>query len=143
MTERYTHTYSIMMGANDRHAVIEWDGERGTVVYVGPMEICKSYLANHAPPPEIIPGEYDCLACGACCRAHFSRVNLRGTEPYYIVHARHDNLGWHLPRINGACPALASSAPYSCGIYASRPQSCRDLEPGSPGCLASRKAVGL
>jgi hypothetical protein len=39
------------------------------------------------------------------------------------------------------CGALDVSVggKYPCGVYAVRPQGCRDVEPGSPCCLEARR----
>ena len=41
------------------------------------------------------------------------------------------------------CVALEGHGPYTCRIYAVRPQTCRDVMPGESGCLFARRRVGL
>ena len=97
--------------------------------------------------------EHPCLECGACCcsyRVDFSVYELDdagGTVPAALA----------VP-INGAkvrmrgtdrvplrCVALVGTVGQRahCGIYAQRPQPCRELEPGSYGCEKARLRHGL
>ena len=109
-------------------------------------------LVADAPTPEHgcaawepVLTEADCGDCGACCRQGFDVVDL---EPDSPLLARPDvvdhGFGPQLPRPGGYCVALTGQqAPYRCGVYADRPKSCRDLAPGSEGCLAARERCGV
>ena len=94
------------------------------------------------PDPTDVP---ECLACGTCC---FSRldtfVRVTGDD--------HERLGEHADALvrfdenrafmrmsDGHCAALIVdpvARRFVCSVYEQRPQACRDLERGSPGCLA-------
>jgi Fe-S-cluster containining protein len=91
----------------------------------------------------------DCVACGACCREGYDRVEVRPRE---LVKKRHpellsrDRYGDYLARPNGRCVALEGSgegAPYRCRIYDARPRGCSELEVGGDACLFARRRVGL
>lgn len=86
-----------------------------------------------------------CLECGACCFADGPRyLRVSGDD--------HRRLGPGLPSlthfignrcymrlVDGHCVALTVPEPGShwvCKAYAIRPGVCRDLERGSPQCLA-------
>ena len=91
---------------------------------------------------------FDCAACGACCREAYHVVELSDDDPFI---KRHPNLvtapdgRMVLERPGGNCVALCgdSLTGYSCTVYSSRPQSCRDFEVGGENCLEARKRVGL
>lgn len=109
-------------------------------------------LVADAPLPEVgcgawepVLGEEDCGACGACCRQGFDVVDL---EPDSPLRTREDTVdhgfGPQLPRPGGYCVALEGPrAPYRCSVYPQRPKSCRDLAPGSEGCLVARQRCGV
>lgn len=87
----------------------------------------------------------DCGACGACCRQGFDVVDLEPDSPLLDRADVVDHgFGPQLPRPGGYCVALTGEqSPYRCGVYSERPKSCRDLAPGSEGCLAARQRCGL
>ena len=109
-------------------------------------------LVAEAPLPtlgcaawEPVLSEEDCGACGACCRQGFDVVDLEAGSPLL---GREDvvdhGFGPQLPRPGGYCVALrGKQAPYRCGVYEQRPTSCRDLAPGSEGCLMARQRCGV
>jgi Fe-S-cluster containining protein len=102
-------------------------------------------------PPD--PDGADCVACGRCCR--------HGPRTVHLVEADEERLGADLlatytERVGSAgfrfllteddhCAALDVSVPgvHPCRIYPVRPADCRDVAPGSPCCLASRRAGRL
>ncbi len=90
------------------------------------------------PPPA-------CLQCGTCCYSHLETyVQVTGADWL--------RLGGHADRVahfighraymrmsDGHCAALqpdTANGTYRCSVYDVRPQTCRDLERGSPACLA-------
>jgi Fe-S-cluster containining protein len=90
-----------------------------------------------------MPG--DCRECGACC---FST-----SDTYVAVTARDkDRLGEKAEQVTqkigeasflkmkeGRCAELQHrGGDWICGIYKIRPDACRQLERGSPDCLAER-----
>jgi len=90
--------------------------------------------------PEVVCA---CLDCGACCfskLANYVRVN--GSD-----HARigvgvddlthFDGNRCYMNMFEGHCAALVAdvvTSQFVCSIYATRPDTCRDLERGSPAC---------
>jgi Fe-S-cluster containining protein len=100
-----------------------------------------------APPPDPTGG--DCVACGRCCH--------HGPRTVHLLEADEARMGKRLLELytdlesappymrfvkNGGdrCGGLDVSVPgqYPCAIYASRPEDCRIVEPGSPACLEAR-----
>jgi hypothetical protein len=85
-----------------------------------------------------------CLDCGVCC---FSRLEtyVRVTgDDHERLGGRSEELVWfdgnraYMRMIDGHCAALrieASSGQLVCSVYATRPQTCRDLARGSGACL--------
>lgn len=99
-----------------------------------------------------------CDPCGACCREAFDSVPVTREDRRRL--AGHDALvrehadGWvdlaRVPSPGGCgtwCAALyregGPAGPFRCHVYAVRPDTCRDLAPGSRGCLTARRRVGL
>jgi hypothetical protein len=103
----------------------------------------------------------DCLRCGACCREAFGAVTVRADE---LVRGPHVDLvrterdGFRTMRrvpetsaIRGhddtRCIALRGDGgdahPFTCAIYADRPDTCRAFTLGSAHCLVARRRVGL
>ena len=103
-------------------------------------------LAAESPMPEP-PAEFDCQACGACCREAFEQVSIAPQEPVIESHpalVRFRNGGFELVRRGERCAALeGAEGDWSCSIYEDRPRSCRAFEAGSERCLAARRRVGL
>ncbi len=110
-------------------------------------------VRRRAERDSIFPGTtrtiaLDCLACGACCKdnevvlfkkdeARLRRAGLDKLlqKPW----SRHDNGRVVLTlRANKHCHHLGRDN--RCGIYAHRPDACRDFPPGSECCLFSREA---
>lgn len=91
--------------------------------------------------------EFDCLACGACCREAYLQVSIAPQEPVIEKHpsvVRFRDGGFELARNRERCAALADrEGGYHCSVYEDRPRSCRDFEAGSERCLAARRRVGL
>ena len=94
---------------------------------------------------EAVLTEADCGACGACCRQGFDVVDLEPDSPLVQRPDVVDHgFGPQLPRPGGYCVALTGKqVPFRCEVYAQRPRSCRELEPGSEGCLAARERCGV
>ena len=94
--------------------------------------------------------EITCQPCGACCREAYGSLELEEEDPFVTRHpdlvTREDGR-LALVRIDGRCPPLEGDgsvrSPYWCGIYAERPQTCRDFERGGEHCLSARRRVGL
>jgi hypothetical protein len=92
----------------------------------------------------------DCRGCAACCRGAYDSVTLGRREG---LAARHPELvvrreGFiELRRLDDRCVALeggpAGIANFTCSIYADRPRTCREFEPGGAHCLTARRRVGL
>lgn len=90
----------------------------------------------------------ECLACGACCFSTLETyVRVTGDD-----YARLGELADALVRFvgnraylrveGGRCAALVverASRRLVCRAYEHRPDVCRDLERGSPACLAERE----
>ena len=91
--------------------------------------------------------EAECRRCGACCREGFDRVDVGARELVRKRHpalVHHDGFGLHLPRPEGRCVALTSTAEgHTCRIYAERPRACAAFEIGGDACLSARRRVGL
>lgn len=96
---------------------------------------------------------HPCLACGACCAAY--RVDfaaeqmdhLGGCVPGGLAEELTDSL-WRMRGTDHASPRCAAltgkvGVRAACGIYEWRPDPCRELEPGSDGCLRARARHGL
>lgn len=101
------------------------------------------------PACEAFDAALDCRACGACCREGFDVVELEPDDPFVAAHAalveRIDGR-LVLRRLDGRCPPLRGdgrAAPFACAVYDARPRTCRDLAPGSDGCLTARRRGGL
>jgi uncharacterized protein len=94
-----------------------------------------------------------CTNCGACCasyRVDFSVHQLQsqgGCVPDGLAVQVNDSLC----RMRGTdhqnvrCAALTGQigSAVACGIYEWRPNSCHELEPGSPACEKARARHGL
>lgn len=92
-------------------------------------------------------GMEDCADCGACCRQGFDVVDLEPDSPLLESHTswvEDHGFGPQLPRPGGFCVGLEDTqAPFRCSVYSRRPKACRDLAPGSEGCLAARERCGV
>ncbi len=99
---------------------------------------------------------YDCQSCGACCATY--DVLLMGTDldrfeadpSLLALTTPYEKLAGVQARFmrreaaTGRCVALRGPLhACACSIYADRPMLCRELEVGSPHCLAAREAFGL
>ncbi|MFO0749370.1 MAG: YkgJ family cysteine cluster protein [Myxococcota bacterium] len=122
---------------------------------------CEMHRSGTAPPPKARPEWSACALweprlddacgdCGACCRQAFHLVPVGPTEPLVsarpdlVVHDPQGHSPYYVPRPGGFCVALvAPRAPFRCGVYEERPQSCRDFAVGSRNCLEARRRVGL
>ncbi len=90
------------------------------------------------------------MACGRCCHHPPSTVSLleadeerlgpEALERWTFVLARPPF--FRFVRNDGErCAALDVSEPgrFPCALYATRPEGCRAVEPGSPACLEARR----
>ena len=94
----------------------------------------------------------ECLACGACCFGEGERyVPVSGDD-----HARLGELAetytqflgnrCYMRMVDGHCAALRleldgrGNGRYVCGLYAERPQTCRDRARGGGACRAELEA---
>lgn len=107
-------------------------------------------------PNQDSPLPAECRRCGVCCFSE-SPTYVRVTgEDWTRLGAAADELAHFLGNRaymrmhRGHCaaleirPATASSgvADFFCTIYERRPQTCRDLDRGSPQCLGELAAKG-
>lgn len=89
-----------------------------------------------------------CTECGACCfsaddrhvlvrEEDHTRLGARADE---LTHARSSLCFMRMPE--GHCLALEihPDGRFLCGVYAQRPDICRELERGSQACLKERAA---
>ncbi|MGG7517209.1 YkgJ family cysteine cluster protein [Allorhizobium undicola] len=95
-------------------------------------------------PPEI----FDCQSCGACCAysEDWPRFSLETDEQIAAIPAKFvaaNECGMKFE--NGRCTALTGEIGkhVGCGVYAVRPQVCRDCMPGDPECRIAREALGF
>jgi len=97
-------------------------------------------LPPESPPP--------CLECGACCfsdletsvRVSGDDYERLGTAVEELVHFVGNRA--YMRFADGHCAALRiePSGRSACSVYEARPDVCRDLERGSPQCIAERFA---
>ena len=137
-----TCTWSVGQGSSLACVAAAGEGEEPRPIGDGPG--CAHY-----------EDEVDCLTCGACCREAFDSVPIEPGEvaalPGSMV--RHHDDGWidmqRVPSPLGRgtrCAALCGAVggePFTCVVYAERPNTCRDLTLGSDACLTARRRVGL
>ncbi len=92
-------------------------------------------------------GSLDCVACGACCREAYHRVELSREDPFRALHPdRVSREGRYLvvTRAGPRCGCLqVDGGTYTCVVYGDRPQTCRDFAQGGANCVDARKRVGL
>ncbi len=89
-----------------------------------------------------------CQSCGACCAtsAAWPRFSLETDDALALIPDALVAEGGSGMRCEGdRCAALQGvvGEATACGIYAARPQVCRDCEPGDPECLIARGRHGL
>ncbi|MBK7398753.1 MAG: YkgJ family cysteine cluster protein [Myxococcales bacterium] len=101
---------------------------------------------EHSPDPD----GADCVACGRCCHHPPHTVSVLESDEARMGEETVRRLTVLLDRppffrfvVNAGehCGALDVSVPgaFPCGIYAVRPEGCREVEPGSPCCLEARR----
>ena len=94
-----------------------------------------------------------CTACGACCaafRVDFSVFEL-DSQGGSVPDGLSVEVSSSASRLRGTdhtpprCAALTGKIGerVGCGIYEWRPSPCRELEPGSDGCIKARRRHGL
>lgn len=103
---------------------------------------------SNVPLPD--PDGADCVACGRCCHhgartVHLleddeTRMGKRLLELYTDLDTKPPFMRF-VKNEGDRCGGLDVSVPgsYPCAIYASRPEDCRIVEPGSPACLEARE----
>lgn len=111
-------------------------------------------LATPAQAPRPVPAEddFDCLACGACCRdvadgtALVSEADLVRWKREKADHILSNLVPGHFSQLgfathpNGTCVHLGTPEHHNaCSIYPTRGWSCHELEPGSPQCRTYRR----
>lgn len=112
-------------------------------------------------------GKFDCTKCGACCvapagypayeiglnRHDIERLEASGAMRLIVYSAPEGKGGFELEfgdmrtkegrtgqiRCAGLRGSVGCDA--TCSIYKARPTVCRDFQPGSSYCLASRRSV--
>jgi len=92
--------------------------------------------------------EYDCIACGACCREAFDAVEIDDDDPFVrlyptlVIQTPFDRTAVRRDGDRCAC-LLGRSGKYTCAVYANRPKTCRDVEVNGSACRWARQRVGL
>lgn len=106
-------------------------------------------------------GDYDCVRCGACCRAQppfgggvyvrleegdetrMTKEDLRfvtdAPEGGFAMKVGRNAQGF---RVCAALQGLVGTR-VGCAIYERRPTPCRTFDPGSPECIFAREEAGL
>ena len=92
--------------------------------------------------------DFDCQACGACCAysADWPRFSIEDDEEIALIPPKfvaRDESGMRCAGVR--CTALTGEVGKhtACGVYAVRPQVCRECMPGDPECLMARRAYGF
>jgi hypothetical protein len=131
------------MPSRGRYAGIAW-----TLFPRGTLWIAR----RRAERDSIWPGptrrvNLDCLACGACCKDNLVTLNKKDIQRFQDGGrpdlARRPIAQWREGKLaltlldNDHCRYLG--ADNRCGIYALRPDACRDFPPGSECCLFARE----
>lgn len=98
-----------------------------------------------------MPDAPACLSCGACCFSQLENyVPVTGAD-HARIGAQVDELTHfegnrcYMNMHEGHCAALVIDLPgrrFVCSIYERRPDTCRDLERGSPACRGEIHAKG-
>jgi Fe-S-cluster containining protein len=87
------------------------------------------------------PQPFDCLDCGACCKA-FGIYEVCPSDPTPKHLTVPTELGYaRMKVIDFTCIALNHDN--CCNIYDDRPSACRKLVPGGDLCLMARKQMGI
>lgn len=98
--------------------------------------------------------EFDCLACGACCRDVADGTALVSEDDLVrwkrqkadhilasLVPGHFSQMGFATHR-DGTCVHLGTKDhPNACSIYETRGWACHALEPGSAQCRTYRKVI--
>lgn len=91
--------------------------------------------------------EFDCHACGACCFANTADYVAVSGDDYQrlgvgaATQAGFSGVKCFMTMNDGRCSCLrfGDIAGFTCDVYEQRPEVCRQLEPGSPACVAERE----
>jgi Fe-S-cluster containining protein len=92
----------------------------------------------------------DCVDCGRCCHHGPRTVHLlepdeerMGKRLLELYTECDDKPPWmrFVKNTGDRCAGLDVTIPgkFPCAVYASRPDDCRIVEPGSPACLEARR----
>jgi hypothetical protein len=116
-----------------------------------PVDRCRRHKDARVEPdwPSCVVYEvdFDCTACGACCREAYHRVEISRRDPFYTQHPERvsNEEGYLVVTRNGPrCGCLrVEGGTYTCDVYADRPWTCREFTRGSANCLDARRRVGL
>lgn len=93
----------------------------------------------------------ECLSCGTCCfSGSETYVRVRGDDLARLGDRAGDLVAFvgnraYMRMVDGRCAALRierSPPRFACAVYEARPQTCRDLERGSPSCEGELAAKG-
>ena len=103
-----------------------------------------------------LPQKFDCQACGACCHGLDVLLGEQETDeflanpklaPLTMMHRLSNGMELYFVRRDkerDRCVALAGEiGKCRCTIYDRRPHLCRELQPGDPHCLESRRNKGF
>lgn len=94
--------------------------------------------ALHLPLLVERSGGYDMRRSGSRCACLQGGLELDAPVPSISGGREPDDAGE-----NVAPRSLPGGAPFTCSIYETRPQTCRDFTLGSEHCLSARRIVGL
>lgn len=112
-------------------------------------EVPSTATENEFPKEELT---YTCDQCGACCRTFCVRVSERDAEREPRIRNESIELQpwiqtrtWKyqifpLPFHTGCCFLKPDNR---CSVYETRPELCRDFQPGSDACQIARKEAGF
>lgn len=92
--------------------------------------------------------DFDCQSCGACCAysRDWPRFTLEDDAAIARIPAEIvDDTAGRMRCDGDRCRALRGTVGQqtSCGIYAVRPQVCRDEQPGDEACRIARAHYGF
>jgi|SRR5690606_7905378 len=101
-------------------------------------------LLKGESPPAAIP---ECLDCGTCCFSRAPKYLRVSGDDYSRLGPRAEELvSWdgnraYMELADGHCAALvveAKTGRFRCGVYPTRPETCRQLQRGSGECAGER-----
>ena len=123
-------------------------GECGWMLEDGTCRQSETSVEEDWPSCANFESEVICDDCGGCCREAYHVVDLEPDDPFVKLHpdlvAEADGR-LSLRRIDSRCPPLKGDGiteDFGCGLYPTRPQTCRDFALGGVNCLDARRRVG-